>query len=288
MYLYNNHMDAAVNLPTSRSLVATKAISLPRRKAFAELAKSLPMNDLGLPKFLYRTDMIPGDIFERRQSDREEILTAALIPVEYGEGFPALEDGQPIWSQLPFESPEAYRIFTYYLKEGLEEGVRLVENISLDLKAEMPILMDFFHLYYWKIRSKAYDQFITIVHEKKRLRRLMQCDNDHYILADNLLKKCSDYFNAIEWETIDPAVVARMMPQLMEIQRKSSGEKQFGENPTPQSVEVILRQMTRTDHAHQESQDAERASTLDVLLSNPDAAAAAQELIIKLGGKVHD
>lgn len=281
-------MDAAVSLPTSRSLVATKTVALPRRKAFAELVKGLPMNDLGLPKFLYRTDMIPGDIFHRAQSDREEILTAALMQVEYSEGFPALEDGQPIWSQLPFESPEAYRIFTYYLKEGLEEGVRLVENIALDLKAEMPVLMDFFHLYYWKIRAKAYDQFITIVHEKKRLRRLMQCDNDHYIMADTLLKKCADYFDNIEWETIDPAVVARMMPQLMEIQRKSSGEKQFGENPTPQSVEVILRQMTRTDHAHQESQDAERASTLDVLLSNPDAAAAAQELIIKLGGKTHD
>jgi hypothetical protein len=246
------------------------------------------MNDLGLPKFLYRTDMIPQDIFERIQSDREEILTAALISVEYNEGFPALEDGQPLWSQLPFEGPEAFRYFCHYLQEGLDEGVRLVENVANNIRVQLPILIDYFHLYYWKVRAKAYDQFITIVHEKKRLRRLMQCDNDHFVMADNLLKKCVDYFDAIEWETIDPAVVARMMPQLIDIQRKSAGEKQFGESPTPQSVEVILRQMTRVDHAHQESEEANRASTLDVLLSNPDAAEAAQELIIRLGGKVND
>jgi len=227
--------------------------------------------------------MIPQDVMERHQYEREQLLTAAMVVVDYSEGFPAFENGQPIWSQMPFESEDSFHAFCYYLEAGKEQGVRLVEQIANDLDKSLPLLMDYFHLYYWKVRSKAYDLFITTVHEKKRLQRMMKCEDSHYLLAENLLKDCMAYFKALNWETIDPAVIARMVPALIEVQRKSVGLSQFGENaPTPQSVEVILRQMTKLEGP--QDQDQVKSSGLDILLANPDAAAAAQELIIKLGG----
>jgi hypothetical protein len=227
--------------------------------------------------------MIPQDIYERAQSEREEILTSSIVPVMYDEGFPAFEDGQPLWSQMPFETADGYRYFGLYLEEGLESGVRLVEQVAANTNSNLPLLMDYFHLYYWKIRSRAYDQFITVTHEKKRLRRLMHCDDNHYIMASNLLKRCVDYFEALDWESIDPAVVARMIPQVVEIQRKAAGEKQFDNNPIPQSVEMILRQMTRVDHATAEGESADKSMSIQTLLTDPKAAEIAQELIVRMG-----
>lgn len=229
--------------------------------------------------------MIPPDIYELPSLEREEILTSAMCPIVYDEGFPAFEDGQPIWSQLPFESADSYRYFCLYLEQALEKGVRLLEQVAEDAQTHLPLLMDYFHLYYWKIRARAYDQYITVVHEKKRLHRLMHCDDSHYIMAENLLKQCYNYFASIDWEKLDPAVVERMIPKMVEIMRKSAGEKQFGDNPIPQTVEMILRQMTRTDLAAAEGESANRNQSIETLLTDPKAAEIAQELIIRMGGK---
>lgn len=273
-------------IPSSHALVLNSEYSQKRRRAFADLLRSIPTNDLGMPKFIYRTDMIPPDIYSIDQERREQILTASMVPVSYVEGFPALEDGQPLWSQMPFEPSDSYSAFCSYLEDGQKNGVRLVENISMELGKQMPLLMEYFHLYYWKIRAKAFDLYITTVHEKRRIQRLMQCDDNHYIVADGLINKCKEYFSKIDWESIDPAVVARMLPQMMEVQRKAAGGTSNGVNggePTNVSIEVMLRQMTRLEHAHSDGANANATPAIQDLLENPEAAEIAQDLIIKLG-----
>lgn len=230
--------------------------------------------------------MIPQDIFTRGQFEREQILTASLINLSYEEGFPAFEDGQPIWSQMPFETNDAFRAFKKYVELGDQEGVRMVEQVSIELGQTLPLLMDYFHLYYWKVRAKAYDLYIAVVYDRRRANRLMKAEDKHYVMAEKLLQQCVDYFGALDWEGIDPGVVARMIPALVEIERRSLGAPTIGggDAPRPQSVEILLRQMSKGDGASPEQLGVQRTNALDILISNPDAAAAAQELIIKLGG----
>ncbi len=266
-----------------------EVIVLTRRQSINQLSKDIPLNDYNLPKYLYRTDMIPPDILSRVQSEREQILTAAVITINYDEGYPAFENGHPIWDKMIFESSDEHTLFQHYLKQT-ENGVRQIHLIATDIPGINPdALLDHFHMNYWKFRAKAFDLFLIAMHEKKRLIRLMACEDDHYIMADTLLKQCKKYFEDPEvWQDLDPGTVARMIPQLATLQRQAlgaaaqgGGGPAGGVNSGAKSVEVILRQLT-ADDVQESTAHVGESKSIATLLNDPEAAEVAQELIVKL------
>ena len=275
---------------TDEHVHSGEIIPISRAQVIANFTKKIPLNDYGLPRFLYRTDLIPNNILSKEPFEQEEILSSSALLINYHEGFPAFDDSKPIWYQLGFEGDSAFSFFHNYLIMQEETGVRQLTALEYSSNAVEGSLLDFFHMNYWKFRAKAYDLFVTAMHEKRRLQRMMKCEDDQYILAENLIKKCATFFEGMDWETMDPGVVARFIPQLTEIQRRALGismgpKGANGNEPSrAASLELIIKNISVGADPDSEGGQDLSSQSLDILLDDPEVAKIAQELIVKMQG----
>lgn len=287
---------------------------------FREISKAIPHNDYGLPKFIYRPDLIPDNLQSLSHHEQAQHLTAASVEILYHEGYPTFDNGLAVWNQMPTESEESYRLFVDYLNQGTTEGIRRLE-LLLDRSPHHPAsaaaarpagstgangdvlfsiqeLNEFHTYYYWSMRSRAYDLFRVASDRKLRERRILATTDRHYLEAERLFTKVLAYFDRVnpetdefEWiEELTPKVAIDMLEKLHKIQRVSVGLSAHGgvkpdENDVSPhaAAEVILRQIARQG-SDPDAAGGRGGTDLEMLLNDPESAAIAQELIIKVGG----
>lgn len=275
-----------------------------------QLTGSLPLNEYDLPVFIYRADMLdyvqiantllaastgttadpqiatttsfgPAQHPADSMQDIQASLEAATLPLTYDEGYPVLPSGVPFWSQMEFESVEAYKAFISYLELG---GVRQISNL---ISYEIDEVREYFHTYYWSFRVKAFDLYRVAHHQKVKLQRMLSTEDNHFKMAEKLITKVQTYLEGmiLDDENISPEKAINMLEKLVKIQRISAGLPANGESKetdgsrrTVAPVNVIMQQISAGAGTGARKVD----SDVDLLLEDPDAVDLAQELIIKM------
>lgn len=280
-------------------------------EVFKQLNGTLTTNDFGVPDYLYRADLIPSDLFELPRHLRNEILESAIIPITWDHGYPSTPDHTPIWEQLPAEPREAYDAFIQYLElpQSSESNnpIRMLPLMAQALGVTIQELSDYSHLYYWKVRFRAYDLFLIACHQKQREQRAMTIEGRHYTMADKYLRQVDTLLNKKLEHTIhqlqDPDErdeayadlklkdLVDAVAKLTQIQRVAIGlpangndhnNPNFGIGGRFQSQEDAVKEIAA--HSTPSKKADTRSSQMNHLLSNPDDLMAAQELIIRTSG----
>lgn len=283
-------------------LVAITPTPASRLDVFRELTANLPLNDYGLPKFVYRADAIPEDFFDHSTEDQYHIQSTAAIDLFYSEGFPTFDDGSAFWSQMPHEPPDAFEYFIHYLGLAPSYGVRRLEDLVADgsLKQigkgrhNFNSLVEFHTYYMWLPRSKAFDLFQQVAQAKLREQRILQSTNAHFLKAEELMTKVYQYFEQrddegeLVWmQDMTPKTAFDAIDKLVKIQRISLGlpasgshKEDMEDTPRGASIDMLMRNF------HRKGADAVNINgnrdTMDVLLGDDESAEMAQKLIIRM------
>ncbi len=161
-----------------------------------------------------------------------ESLDAAYIPINYQEGFPSFNSGDPIWMLLPYETPQSYEYFQQYLSmlSGMDiaedeqdedesyihdvdaplnnnyHPVRSVQALGEIISAKIQghgseskpqelqeKLINMYHLHYWKFRAHAHDLFKIAQNRKSQELRAISMEDEHYTLAKRLRRQIQQF-----------------------------------------------------------------------------------------------
>lgn len=288
----------------------------------AELAKmlneDLPLNDMGLPHGIYRVDMLPNSLEEFKAEDAEyqdTVLSNAYLPLDYSQGYPALESGHVLWSSLECEPHEAFVLFATFLRmpetsglarqldmvvseyyrqralqidEDSQEGGDLAHTGSTPTKITHQYVMECYHLFFWAARAKAYDMFRVAAHSRQQEFRAIDTQNSHYRLASKFAHRLEKYLDDEEefWDLMTPKVAIDFLEKLARLQRLSTGLSSTGGDVGDSSGSKMDMQMTLRKLAVGAIEGNGSIGKEDVgfddILGNPETAALAQELIIKM------
>ncbi len=305
---------------------------------FEQLNASLPLNELNLPNFIYRPDMLDHTMIQRAllafrdqaptstttnsqgaDSSEEEpdlfsdtILSslvldqpgstttairvspetrfqgiqdiqsqmeAAMIHLEYHEGFPALPDGTPFWERLATEPENAFDAFFSYI----EAGPTRKRKDLIAYPTEQ--VNEWFHIYFWTYRVKAFELFKVVDANKRRVFRMLQTEDSHFKQAEKLLTKVTatlDGYTAEEWKDVGIERLIGALEKLVKVQRISAGLSANGGAIEPEdlkrapSTQVIVNQIVENTPETQKN----REDDLDLLVDSPESVEMAQQLII--------
>lgn len=283
---------------------------LSRMDIFRISAGKTPTNDFGLPIYLLRPDLIPDDLMAYSEVDQAHIVQSAAVPILFDEGFPTFENGSSIWSRMEFEPDESFELFRKYLEQADKQGARRLEDLAFELGSTsasiagnidqfLRTLKEYFTYYNWATRAKAHDMFRVAAFHKLRERRILTTTDKHYLDAEKLMSRLMNFFDKKDEETGDYAwmkdlsakTAIDMLDKLAKLQRVSIGLSahglsagEQGDAPKNADVEVVLRQLaSNAQDPNARGRGAEGQADLQTLLSNPDLAGMAQELIIRVG-----
>ncbi len=262
-----------------------------RRDLMEQLNGGLQLNDSELPEFIYRPDLLDVQAFKQladptlRQdeiNDLQSQLEAAAVPLKYYEGYPSLPNGLPFWTQLEYESKDAFEAFLTYQQMG---GARTLETLIYAGEYELGQLLDWFHMYFWNFRVIAFDMFKVVRHQKLKLLRSLNVEDSHFLLAERLMGELSTYLASDDFKLTElkPLEAITMLEKITKLQRISAGLSEKGGfsdeviPPKVQPVEVIMRQI-----ASPKTEVTEDVEVFDVLKESPENVELAQELIIRM------
>ncbi len=249
------------------------------------------------------------------QNEHEKLLRTAFLPLSYVEGFPAQPDGRPFWHKFDFELQDAHEAFQAYLAQG-NAGARQLFLLPETLEASgmngttpnTAELQEFFHLYYWDFRARAFDLFRVAEARKIRENRAFSTENGQYLLASRLQDMIETYMlpdpndpnsESDFLELMTPKAAIDLLKLVTQLQRINVGLPANApaealingnsEHTAPgASLEVILRSVSRqsnpslavVDESPKEAN--ERMVMLEKALEDPHTAELAQELIIRI------
>lgn len=268
------------------------------------LTEELSLNELGLPNYIYRSDLIPSTLFDSDVSEEErlDVLQAASFDLDYTEGYPCQQDGTPLWSQLAFEPTKAYTVFLEYLgavrredSEGrLVSPVRTFFNTSKVLNIPEAQLRDLSYMYYWPARAKAYDLFMLANFQKQRETRALFIEDEHYRIARTWMKKAETRLSEIFDDEdllfdMKPKEVFNMLKELMVIQRISAGLPANGPadgmaGAPGAGLQKAIRTIAEQAGEEAKVQDSQKRTVQD-MLEDPASIAMLQDLIIRANSK---
>lgn len=296
------------NLPVAAKAAAVVLPMSPKAAVMRRINEEIPLNDYGLPEYIYRADMIPLDLSDLDTAERNGFMEQSIIELDYSQGFPTLPSGEPIWGQLPFEPADAHRAFTFYLdmprikstKDGevnAANAVRQVHAIKDQCGKTTQELLSLAHMFYWQQRALAYDLFITASHNKRREYMLQDVENEHLATAATFIKYAQDFLEQVfgdpEKYDLKPREAMDLLVKMIQVQRLSLGASPFGqksgksENELPSNapLEVILRTIVQNSGmANGAKNGGQQVEDLTKqLLQDPENLRAAQELIIRMG-----
>lgn len=260
-----------------------------------QLIQMLPLNDFDMPIYVYRPDLLDDQqirsLLQADANTREvvdiqsaqEALNAAILHLEYPEGFPILPDGSPFWAQLTWEPQDAYDAFIEYIELG---GARQIHKLH-----SYPIeqVREWFHLYYWNHRVQCFDLYRIANHQRTRLQRMLVVEEDHYQTASKVMAKLKGFIENIQFDetNLTPEKAVGVLEKLVKIQRLSVGLPAQGGTSLdeqvrqPQQTTVILQNVTESSR----TQEKPKSDGVDVLMEDPDSIELVQQLVIKLQGK---
>jgi len=288
-------------------------------RLFEQLTPTIPLNEFNLPVFYYRADMLDhrtiaetllhhkseagtvqgstpattirdtpktpidgqeGQVAQQTLGQLQETLDAAMVTLEYHEGFPALPNGTPFWQQLDCEPRDAFDAFVFYLEAG---STRKRSDL---IAYPTDSVNEWFHIYYWTQRAKAFELFKVVDHNKKRIERLLKTEDAHFVMSERLFRQLDKIMSGEDFEeklkTLDPEKLVKVLDTIVKIQRVSAGLNANGGavDPTdlkkaPQTT-VILQQIVENQPESAQNTD----ESMDLLMDNPDAVDLAQQLVI--------
>jgi len=281
----------AVPVPLAlRPFVGTPEQPAPRLYSRAELicvlTSHLPLNDYKLPTLLYRPDLLDhamfNDIREKEYQKALSFLETAEVTVTYHEGYPCIQS-QPIWTQLPWEGTEDFQLFQKYLDLP---GARQLHLLGGEGGARAQAL---FHTNYWNLRVQASDSFAVAHFQRMREQRVLRSDDKLFLESEQLLARLYRLAPEIEWDLLktEPDKFVKVMGQLVEMQRKSLATTQQEPGRAAQPVEVIMRQMVKTDDDEAKVTTITEEGDLDIrdILRQAGDVKSLQELVLRVGQK---
>jgi hypothetical protein len=243
------------------------------------------------------------------------LLEPAFMWLNYHEGFPSQQNGHPFWGILNFEPQAAYDAFQEYLQmhqgraavdqtnEGEDygtpaSGVRSVQILAQNQPGDNVLLAEqefgeYYHLYYWGMRAKAYDIFRTAQHRHQQEIRAIETEDNHFITANRLMNRLMEYMDDEEefWDLMTPKVGLDMLKQVTQLQRVSvglgamgpAGNGKQGEAPKSQTMELTLRQVAQEQHITLERGDTgDDDKKLLSMLEDPETASLLQRLVLNV------
>lgn len=271
-----------------------------RAELLFNLVVNLPLNELNLPKYLYRADLLDFNLFRKPEEGKEKekydelvsYLDAARLELHYHEGFPTLPGGDPLWARLPFESPEQHAAFLTYCEQP---GARQINRLSIPGQS-LEQLTKWFHECYWGVRVKCYDMLHAIHAAKIREDRIFKCEDNHYLEADKLFKQLTAMQGDVAWASLagDPKEYVAVLEKVVKLQRLALGQSTMGAADKREirsdTVEAVMRKITALPESQKVLEDAtapikgmtEEGINIRKLLQNPGTLATAQELIIRM------
>jgi len=281
-------------------------------KLIDRLEQTIPQNEFALPIYYYRADMLntpyiidiiasiqPTPILlddnsttttsfvpvKREPEDIRNLVNhvdAALTPLYYIDGIPTQETGRYFWECLPHEPQRCHDAFLKFLEiPGIRKFSDVMGYNPLDLR-------EWYYVYYWAIRAKAFDLYKVAHHQRMRLQRMLSIEDNHFKIAAGLLAKLENYLGdvVLDEDNITPEKAVNIMEKLVKIQRISVGLPANGESKESLNTQqrelvptnVVMQQITQNNIQTNITSGEE----IDILLEQPEAVEAAQDLIIKM------
>lgn len=275
-----------------------------KRELIQHLTAGLYLNDYGLPDYVYRADLLddnairgiiqtepsttttsfpPPRVGAEGIQELNALVDIARVPLHYDEGYPALDSGLPFWQKLDFEPKEAYDAFVFYLQM---DGARKLSDL---IAYDMGDLKQWFHLYYWDYRVKAFDLYRVANYQRNKLRRMLSTEDKHYRMADKLFTQLAETMETADFATklseLDPDKLVKVLDTVVKVQRISAGLNATGgksdeAQPVKQHTTVnIMNKLTENDVVRAEEEQ------VDVLSENPDMVTQVQDMLLDLQSK---
>lgn len=279
-----------------------------------QLALTIPRNELNLPVYIYRTDMLDAEyVFNGLEriltsttagststtvpasgalslgASSQEIsdsINAARVVLDYKEGYPSTPDGAPLWQQLAFETPDAFDAFVQYLDL---EGVRTLASL---ISYPMSMLQEWYHVNYWQIRIEAFDAYKLVHSRRQKIQRALRAEDTHFRMAERLLKTIHKRFDSIVEDDLadyDLMKLATVFEKLVKVQRISvglsaNGDKIEDDNPRKNpAVQVIMQQTVKNNAGDAEIVGSESTEQfVQAALDDPQTFADMQSLILRM------
>jgi len=263
------------------------------------LTSTIPLNDYGLPEYIYRSDFLPLTLDDLDPQEKGDALEAALTELDYSQGYPTLNNGEPFWGRLDCEPSQAYNTFLLYLElprpsqeSKVYAPVRQLHILSETAATPTEELLSLSHLFYWPQRARAYDLFIAASHNKQKEQRLMNIEDSHYNKAEHYIQYATQFLDKVFQDPdgggLKPKDAIDLLKLMLSVQRISVGAstganagKQSHTTPAHASLEVTLKTIAAA--AGETSRQANAGDLTKQLLEDPEMLAQAQELIIKMG-----
>ena len=244
-------------------------------------------------------------------------LHTAFVPLQYDEGFPAFEDGRPFWARLDYEPTGAYHVFQRYMQMNFgraadrtvdddageaASGIRSITTLILQINprvSDQQLLAlaetykQYYHLYYWGMRIKAYDLFKVTEYRQKQELRAIETQDDHYVESRRLRARLMQYMDSEDdfWDLMTPKVALDMLKTTTQLERISAGVPAAG--PQTKEVEGGNRsfEMAFRTIAQEQAGDSGRGTDVDEAgnllsdaLDDPATTKILQEFIIRSNG----
>lgn len=294
-----------VLIGAARTLVGKEIHS--KRDLIKHLTAGLYLNDFGLPDYVYRADLLddaainallhgtntsedpttttipPLRVGPAGIQEVNALVDVARVPLTYDEGYPALDSGLPFWHQLSFEPKTAYDAFVFYLEQ---DGARKLSDL---IAYEMGELKQWFTLYYWDYRVKAFDLYRVANYQRTKLRRMLSTEDRHFKMADKLFGKLGEIVESADFidklDKLDPEKLIKVLDTVVKVQRISTGLNATGGKseetpPVKQHTTVnIMNTLTQNDVVRADEEQ------VDVLSENPDMITQVQDMLLDLQSK---
>jgi hypothetical protein len=247
-----------------------------------ELSQRIPQNEFGLPDFFFRSDLIHGTQLTDQDVD------AAAVGLFYFNGYPTLENGSSFWNQLPHEPQKQYEMFTAYLDQAGEIGIRQLDLLAVHTDFRVEELSEFSREFFWSARARAYDLFITAAEAKKRQHRIRKMEDKHFVETDKMFTKLLQRFTGEfdDWiEELNAKEAIEALELLVKIQRMSVGltgqhaSSTSRDIPAGVSDEDAIRRLAQSSGMSHSNAD-QFAGRLQHLLNHPEEGATLQAAII--------
>lgn len=241
-------------------------------------------------------------------------LQRSFVPLFYDEGYPTFDDGDPLWLQLRYEPPSAYRAFERYLQMNATvpadvptvdttpgaqgaTGFRSIAQLAAhlqndrggdgDIMALQKQLKVWSALYYWDWRAKAYDLFRVARHRQQEQIRAIETQDSHYLLGRKIVTKMMDFIESEDFEDqLTPKVAFDGLKLATTLERLSAGlpagAPQSKENVRVQSFEMTMRNIAQNNPETREHKIDDKSSLIMGALSDPQTLETVQELILRV------
>lgn len=290
---------------------AKRSLIDPRAELIAYLHRRMPRTQLGQIAGLLRPDMLDATQKPEDYRDISAFPEEAFVEFTFEEGFPALPDGRPIWFKLDYEPPALFAAFELYvdlIQSGPRHVAQLLESSELQAMLgddlNLDYLRDAYHMYYWKDRARAHDQFQEAAYRHIRMRRALSTEDSAYIKASKMLQRVERVFESDDfWKQLeyDPKVALDYFKELLKIKRISAGlpasAPQGEDGGQVSTFEMIMRRVQEETRANSRNENEDSiGTTIDAdgrvipredtffrgALGDPQTAKMMQEVIIRM------